>query len=79
MGNITAQLLATLIRTNTEQHLAGQLERADWSKKQRELWRMAERRKVDNRVRALLAPSYQSDIVARLRSHDGPVKVKASR
>lgn len=56
MANITAQLIATLIVANCDAHCNGAKSRKDWSAEQYRLWKMAERRRCVNRVKALVAP-----------------------
>lgn len=52
----TAQLLATLIQSNCDAHLSGEKSRAAWEAEQVRLWKLAERKRVERQVVALLDP-----------------------
>ena len=55
--NITAQLIATLIRANTEIYLSGNRSRAEWDREQRRLWDLARTKRVDKPVLRLVMPT----------------------
>lgn len=56
MGNLTAQLIATLIQSNCDAHLSGATSRAAWEAEQVRLWKLAERKGCAHAVKMLVAP-----------------------
>ena len=55
-ARFTAQLLATLLRHNTDAHLSGEKSHTEWNAEQLRLWKLAEKRRAAKLVSQLLDP-----------------------
>ncbi len=60
--------IAALIRTNTDRHLSGAIDRARWEAEQRRLWDLAMRSRCVNAVARELAPP----LCRLVRTYEGP-------
>lgn len=57
MSNITAQLIATLMVSNADAHLAGLKSKDDYKAEQARLWKLADERNISKAVARLVIRS----------------------